>query len=151
MNTFSLKRIQILLAAMLISIFSCSQEKKRPAEITWDSWGVPHIYASDEDQLFYAQGWAQMHLHGDLILSLFGRARGRAAEYWGKDQEMEATLIHTLGFPALAKTWSEKQDPRLKKIITAFAKGMNDYATQHTGSIQEDKKIVLPIVYDDIN
>ena len=27
-------------------------------EILWDTWGVPHIYASDAVDLFYGFGWA---------------------------------------------------------------------------------------------
>lgn len=150
MKFVNLKGFQVLFFALLFT-GACNPDQKTDAEITWDSWGVPHIYAPDEEKLFYAQGWAQMHLHGNLLLTLYGRSRGRAAEYWGEEFETEARLIHTLGFPALAKTWSEKQDPNLKKLISAFAKGMNDYATQHPASFDEDKRVVLPIVYDDIN
>ncbi len=28
-----------------------------PAEIVVDRWGIPHIYAATEDDLFFAQGW----------------------------------------------------------------------------------------------
>ena len=54
-------------------------------EILWDSWGVPHIYSKDTNDLFQAFGWAQMHSHGNLILRLYGQARGKASEYWGED------------------------------------------------------------------
>src|SRR6185503_6925214 len=52
-------------------------------EILWDRYGVPHIYASDREAMFYAHGWAQMRNHADLLLRLYGESRGRAAEYWG--------------------------------------------------------------------
>src|SRR5271157_5727958 len=52
-------------------------------EILWDTRGVPHIYAKDDTSLFYAFGWSQMASHADLLLRLYGQARGRAAEYWG--------------------------------------------------------------------
>src|SRR5260370_934238 len=29
----------------------------QPVEILFDRWGVPHIYAKDTDDLFFAQGW----------------------------------------------------------------------------------------------
>src|SRR5258706_9992108 len=150
MKHTNLNGFTVLLFAVLF-IGSCSKDQKTETEITWDSWCVPHIYAPNEEQLFYAQGWSQMQLHGNLVLTLYGRARGRAAEYWGKEFEREARLIHTLGFPELAKTWREKQDPRIKKLITAFVQGMNDYAAQHPAALEKDKQVVLPIVYDDIN
>jgi acyl-homoserine-lactone acylase len=54
------------------------------AEILWDTYGIPHVYAKDTKSLFRAFGWAQMQSHGNLILRLYGQARGRAAEYWGE-------------------------------------------------------------------
>src|SRR5205085_4012584 len=57
----------------------------RGTEILWDTWGVPHIFANDDAAAFYAFGKAQMHSHGDLILRLYGQARGRASEYWGQN------------------------------------------------------------------
>jgi len=30
---------------------------KAPVEILVDKWGVPHIYARNQDDLFLAQGW----------------------------------------------------------------------------------------------
>jgi acyl-homoserine-lactone acylase len=43
------------------------------------------VYADNWEGLFFAFGSAQMESHGDLILQLYGEARGRAAEYWGED------------------------------------------------------------------
>src|SRR5262245_61566368 len=62
-----------------------SANQTNATEILWDTWGVPHIFAKDAVGLFHAFGWAQMHSHGNLVLRLYGQARGRAAEYWGKD------------------------------------------------------------------
>ncbi|HUF65223.1 MAG TPA: penicillin acylase family protein, partial [Gemmatimonadaceae bacterium] len=55
------------------------------AEILWDSYGVPHIFASDRNALARALGWAQMRNHGDLLLRLYAQARGRGAELLGED------------------------------------------------------------------
>jgi len=72
--------------ALLVSFILClgcsaDRSAKSTTEILWDSWGVPHIFASSDDAAFYAFGWAQMRSHGDLIARLYGEARGRAAEY----------------------------------------------------------------------
>lgn len=39
--------------ALLISLPLCAEK----VEILRDKWGVPHIYAKNTDDLFYAQGW----------------------------------------------------------------------------------------------
>ena len=71
-----------LLVLMVLNVgFSASE--RQPTEILWDTYGIPHVFASSEEELFHAFGYAQMHNHANLILRLYGRARGRAAEYWG--------------------------------------------------------------------
>ena len=81
-----MKSFFTLLTLSLILCISCSKqisetvvqtpvvEKNmidKPAEqteIIWDEWGVPHIYATDNDKLFYSFGWAQMKSHANTIL-----------------------------------------------------------------------------------
>ncbi len=38
------------------------------AEILWDRYGVPHIFAADRESMFYGQGWAQMQAQANLLL-----------------------------------------------------------------------------------
>lgn len=57
----------------------------RLTEILWDTHGIPHIYGKDTKSAFHAFGWAQMQSHGNLLLRLYGQARGRGAEYWGEE------------------------------------------------------------------
>src|SRR6187200_2614477 len=76
-----------------------------PAEILWDRWGVPHIFAPDLDQAMFAFGWAQMQSHGDLILRLYGQSRGRGAEYWGAEYLDVDRWVRTMGVPARAAEW----------------------------------------------
>src|SRR6478672_10933105 len=76
--------VMLLLLAPAIAVAQTEALPEHP-EILWDTWGVPHIYAPTNEGLFYAFGWAQAQNHGDLILKLYGQARGRAAEYWGAD------------------------------------------------------------------
>jgi len=125
--------------------------KAGPIKIVWDTWGVPHIYANNEKDLFYAQGWAEMQSHANLLLELYGQSRGRGAEYWGIEHLQNDKLINALGFPEMAKAWKQQQDPALREMITAFVAGMNDYIKAHPDVVKPENKVVLPITYDDIN
>ncbi len=120
------------------------------SELIWDEWGVPHIYARSEAELFYLHGWAQMQSHANLILELYAKSRGAAASYWGEEYLYNDVLIHTLGFPKLAQTWHETQNPEFKQLSEEFVKGMNAYAQAHPEAIDSDRKAVLPIVPSDI-
>jgi acyl-homoserine-lactone acylase len=115
------------------------------AEILWDTWGVPHIFAPDDESLFYAYGWAQAHNHGDAILRLYGGVRGRGAEYWGESELAGDRFILTMGVPARARQWYEAQSPSMRRILDAFAAGINDYAAAHPAAIAAAVKVVLPV------
>ena len=125
--------------------------KIKETRIVWDTWGVPHIYAKNNEDLFMAMGWTHMHDHANTILDLFAKSRGRAAEYWGKRYLRNDMLIHTMQFPQLAKDWWAKQNKTQKKLFTAFVKGMNQYAEKFPDKIKKKNKVVLPITPEDIN
>ena len=147
-----MKKTFFLLAALsfLIST-SCKTQEELESQIIWDTWGVPHIYANNIEELFFQQGWAQMHNHANMILSLYGNSRGKAAEYWGQNSLQNDMLIHTLGFEELADEWGANQDEELKVIYKAFVEGMNAYADAHPDAINEENKVVLPITTKDLN
>jgi acyl-homoserine-lactone acylase len=114
-------------------------------EILWDTYGVPHIYSQSVPQLFYAFGWAQMHSHANLILQLYGQARGRAAEYWGEDNLDSDRWVQTVGIPERAQVWYEAQTPEFRRYLDAFADGVNAYAQAHPDLIEDDVEVVLPV------
>ena len=89
----------------------------RQTEILWDSWGVPHIYAEDPPSLFHAFGWAQMASHGDLLLRMYGEARGRASEYWGESHLNADRWLHTMDVPKRAQAWYEAQSPEFRGYL----------------------------------
>jgi acyl-homoserine-lactone acylase len=144
-------RLFITLIIFSFLIISCSQNEKLETQIAWDTWGVPHITADNIEELFYAQGWAQMHNHANLILDLYGSSRGKGAEYWGKSKLQNDILIHTLDFGGLTDEWESKQDPETKTIFKSFVEGLNAYASTHPEAIDKKNKVVLPLTTKDVN
>lgn len=120
------------------------------ADVLWDTWGIPHIFASDAEGLFFAFGWAQMAAHGDLVLRLYGEARGRAAEYWGAESLDSDTWVRTVGIPAEARRWYDAQSSSFRPCIDRFVEGMNAYARAHGGRIDPAVARVLPVVPTDV-
>ncbi len=114
-------------------------------EILWDSWGVPHIFAAQEGNLFYAMGWAQAKSHGNLILRLYGQARGRGAEHWGQAYLPTDRWVRMMGIPDRARTWYDAQSGEWKQNLDSFAQGINAYAQDHPDQISEELKVILPV------
>lgn len=148
----SLKPV-LFLVGLLIALFigqTNIQSASKNTEILWDDYGVPHIYGVDAKGAFQAFGWAQAQSHGDLILRLYGQARGRAAEYWGEDYLESDKWVVTTGIPQRAKTWYEQQNPDFRSNLDAFAAGINDYAQKHPELIDDEVEAVLPVTGEDV-
>lgn len=122
-----------------------SAQVPRSTEILWDTYGIPHIYGKDARSAFQAFGWAQMQSHGNLILRLYGQARGRAAEYWGEEYMSSDRWVRTMGVPDRAREWYEAQSPTFRSYLDAFAAGVNSYAQEHADLIDDEVSVVLPV------
>jgi len=119
-------------------------------EILWDRWGVPHVYGRDDEGAAYGFGWAQAEAHGDLILRLYGRARGRAAEYWGERYAASDRVVRTMGIPGRAEEWHAAQSPEARRRLDAFVAGFNAYASAHPEKLRADNRAMLPVTATDV-
>lgn len=140
-----------LIFAFLSMATSIAVAKDRPAgEILWDSYGVPHIYATTEAGAFYGFGWAQMKSHGNIVLRLYGEARGRAAEYWGQKYVDGDRWIASNDVYERARRWYAEQTPGFRADLDAFARGMTEAAQAHPEAIEPELQQVLPITGVDV-
>ena len=142
--------ILVFLPGLVFTPVTTQAKSVHHATILWDSWGVPHIFANNNEDLFYAFGYAQMNNHADLLLKLYGQARGRAAEYWGADYLSSDELVQTMGFPEQATQWYNAQTPEFRRYIDAFVAGINAFAADQPQQIAAQYKVVLPIQATDV-
>jgi acyl-homoserine-lactone acylase len=123
-------------------------------QILWDRYGVPHVYAKTVADLYYCYGWAQAEAHGDLLLTVYGQSRGRAAEYFGPgphDKNLKTDRwVWTNGVPARAEEWLKAQTPQFRGYLEAFAAGINAYAAKHPDKLSAEVKQVLPVTALDV-
>jgi len=91
-----------------------------------------------------------MENHADLILRLYGQARGRAAEYWGESFAEGDRNVRTMGVPERASVWYEAQGAEYRAYLDAFARGMNEYAEAHRELIDDEMERVLPVTPIDV-
>lgn len=119
-------------------------------EILWDKFGIPHIFAPDHASLFTAYGYAQMEAHSELLVRLYAQARGRAAEYYGAEYLDSDKWVRTNGLPDTAKAWAKGQSAEFAPMIEAFAKGLNQWAAEHTADMSPEARAVLPLTAEDV-
>ncbi|MFN6570078.1 acylase [Dendronalium sp. ChiSLP03b] len=155
LRVYKRKSIQVLplILSLIMVLFVGSHTIAVPTkstEILWDTYGVPHIYGKDNQSAFYAFGWSQMQSHGDLLLRLYGQARGRAAEYWGEEYTESDRWVLTTGIPERANSWYNAQSSNFRSYLDAFAAGINAYASQNPKLINDEVEMVLPIKPEDV-
>ncbi len=144
------RRLLVVLIAGFASACSRAVEAPTSDEILWDRWGVPHIYGTTEEELFRGAGWAQMESHGDLILRLYGEARGRAAEYWGEEYLDSDRFLRTMGVPGRGAEWLAEESEQMRRNLEAFADGINAYAEANPELIDDEVEVVLPVTGADV-
>jgi acyl-homoserine-lactone acylase len=147
--------LRLFVALLLsVSVFAgavrADAPKKKGAEILWDVWGVPHIFAKSDEDLFYALGWASMHNHAAVMMRLYGQARGRAAEYWGESWVSSDIQVRTLRIPQRAVKALALQTLSFRRKLDAFVAGVNAFAKAHPAKLTEELARVLPITTVDL-
>ena len=92
-------------------------------EVLRDRFGVPQIFASDEHDLFFAQGF--VHAQDRFFqMELQRRAgHGRLAELLGEDALRFDRLSRTVGFARIAA--SVKAPSETLRVLEAYAAGVN--------------------------
>jgi penicillin amidase len=99
----------------------------RPVTVLRDPWGIPHIYAESQDDLFFAQGFvaAQDRL---FQMELWRRAaEGRLSEILGPKHVERDRIARLLRYRGDLDAEYASYAPDAKAIIEAFVRGVNAY------------------------
>ncbi|MEE8147198.1 MAG: penicillin acylase family protein, partial [Longimicrobiales bacterium] len=105
---------------------------REPVEVIRDEWGIPHIYARNDDDLFLAQGYVMAQ---DRLWQMEMWRRwheGRLSEVFGPealDYDRRTRLMMFRG-PWDESEWTSYH-PEAERLFTAYANGVNAYIEQH--------------------
>ena len=112
-----------------------------PVEILKDEWGISHIYAETEHDLFFAQGWNAAR---DRLFQLEiwrAQATGTTSEILGPravERDRGTRLFKFRGDMALEM---RHYHPRGDEIIPAYVDGINAYISQ---ALERPDELPLP-------
>ncbi len=104
-------------------------------EVYRDEWGIPHIYAHDAEDLFFAQGYvtAQDRLWQMEMNRRIGS--GTLSEVLGDATLDDDRFIRTLGWRRVAEMEADSLEGESKALLEAYAAGVNAFIESHRGSL----------------
>jgi penicillin amidase len=114
-------------AFLAAALAQSAPDLKAPVEILRDKWGVPHIYAQNSDDLFFAQGWitAKDRL---FQIDLWRRiGTGKLAEVLGPSNVPRDRIARLVRFRGDWDQEWQAYSPDAKAIVASFVNGINAY------------------------
>lgn len=110
-------------------------ELRQAVTVYWDSYGVPHIYAQNKEDLYYSLGYihAQDRLWQMTVSQM--AAEGRFAEFLGEDLLSLDIMQRTIGFMRIAEEIEQTLSDTTMRYLEVYADGVNAYARQHPNSL----------------
>jgi penicillin amidase len=98
-------------------------------EILVDTWGVPHIYAQNHDDLFFAQGFNAARDRLFQIDLWRRRGLGLLSEVFGIEFLERDRAARLFLYRGDMQTEWRAYGKRTKSVVTAFIRGINAYIT----------------------
>lgn len=96
-------------------------------DIRYDSWGVPHIRAASEADLFFANGYVHAADRLWQMDAARRRALGRFAEWAGQEAVAADVLMRRLGMEAVSRADYAALSPETRKMCERYAEGVNAF------------------------
>ena len=109
-------------------------------EIARDEWGVPHIFASNDADLFFGYGYAMAQDRLWQLDYIRRKAMGRLAEVLGPDSVEQDIIARTVGINRIAPRQLEYMASPTRALLGAFARGIN--------AVTAESSVNLPIEFD---
>jgi penicillin amidase len=112
-------------------------------KIYLDDYGVPHILAANENDMYFTLGY--MHARDRLWQMDITRraAEGRLSEILGSIVLNYDKMFRTIGINKTAYKLYENASPKSKEILTAYSNGVNKFIETHSDE--------LPVEFDVLN
>jgi acyl-homoserine-lactone acylase len=122
--------------------------QKYDVEIVRDEFGVPHINGKTDADAAYGLAYAHSEDDFGVLQEVIAMTRGRAGALMGKDG---AAIDYVMNLLAVRDTVDRqyKDIPAdVRKVLDAYAAGLNHYAEKHPGEIRLKK--LFPVNGEDV-
>ena len=133
--------MKYILPFLIVLLFSCTDSNQstitltvegleKPVEIIRDEYGVNHIYAQSEHDLFFAQGYCAARDRLFQFELWRRKASGTMAELFGERELKRDIGARLFKYKGDLKKEFNHYHPRGKEIIYSFTDGINAYVKE---------------------
>ncbi len=96
-----------------------------------DAYGIPHIIANDEDDLYRVTGYIQAQDRMWQMDLLRRVTQGRLSEIFGKDMIETDVILRSLRIPEKSESVIKEISPEMYNALAAYADGVNQYIEEN--------------------
>ena len=106
-----------------------------PVQVIRDRWGVPSLYAANEHDLFFAQGY--VHAQDRLWQMDYNRrlGAGELSTLFGRRVLATDRSLRALRIRSAAEAEWQALSPQTRAILQAYADGVNAFLASHRGRL----------------
>lgn len=116
---------------------------QEPVSVQRDHRGIPYISARNDEDLYFAQGYATAEDRLWQMDLLRRTARGELSEIFGNNTLEEDKRRRTFGFARVAEAEAAQAGPRARLVLDAYARGVNAYITTlNTSNLPPEFKLL---------
>jgi acyl-homoserine lactone acylase PvdQ len=129
------KKIIFLLAAFCALAHASDldrwQQEAKAVTIVRDDWGIAHIYGETDADVVFGMIYAQAEDDFNRVETNYLNSLGRLAEAEGESKIYQDLRMKLFIDPAQLQSEYQSSPPWLKKLMDAFADGLNFYLAKH--------------------
>lgn len=114
-----------------------------------DSMGIPHIYADNMHDLFFAQGYVHAQDRFWQMDSWRHIGSGELSKMFGSGQVETDAFLRTLGWRQTAEAEWAGLDAETQSMLEAYSAGVNAYLKDHKGTALSLEYAVLGLLSPD--
>ena len=135
-----MKNLFAQLFCSLILSFGFSQINPEKIDIVRDAYGVPHIFAQTDAEVAYGLAWAHAEDDFKTIQIAYLAGNNLLSKYLGNAGLGADFIAQFIGSEDLFDTkYQSEISQEYKKIVKAYAEGMNQYAKNHPDEVLVDE------------
>jgi len=115
---------------------------EQPVNVYSDEWGVPHIYAETENDLFLTAGYIAARERLWQMTVVGSAARGELSKLFGKDMLGSDIYLRTWRIPEIGRKGAEQLRPETKNLVQHFCDGINAWVDEVDDNLPPEFKII---------